>query len=64
MENTQRRLDSAERTAFLNDPMRQLRLGFSITRRGKGIVKNAGDLKLGDVLETQFAAGRIRSRVQ
>lgn len=64
VENTQRRLDSAGRTALLNDPMRQLRLGFSITRRGNRIVKNAGDLKLGDILETQFEAGQIRSRVQ
>lgn len=64
VQNIHRELDSAERSAHLNDPARHLHLGYSITRRGGRIVKNSDDLKLGHVLETQFESGRIRSRVQ
>ncbi len=57
-------IDYAERFIRLNDPRRQLKLGYSITRKGGKIVRSVGAFKPGDELETEFADGSIKSRVR
>lgn len=53
------RLDSLNPTAVL-------RRGYSITRRAadERLIRNAGELKVGDTLITQFAEGTAHSQVQ
>ncbi len=57
-------IDYAERFIRLNDPRRQLKLGYSITRKNGTIVRSVRAFKPGDELETEFADGAIRSRVR
>jgi exodeoxyribonuclease VII large subunit len=57
-------IDYAERFIRLNDPRRQLKLGYSITRKNGTIVRSAKVFKSGDELETEFADGSITSRVR
>jgi exodeoxyribonuclease VII large subunit len=57
-------IDYAERFIRLNDPRRQLKLGYSITRKNGTIVRSARAFKPGDELETEFADGSVRSRVR
>jgi exodeoxyribonuclease VII large subunit len=57
-------VDLAEKTIAGNNPERQLRLGYSITRSRDKIIKMADKLKAGDVIETQFARGRVASKIQ
>ena len=44
-------------------PERILKMGYSIVRVGKRIVKNAGDLQPGDVLSVQLRDGKAEARV-
>ena len=57
-------IDYAERYIRLNDPRRQLKLGYSITRQNGKIVRSAARISSGDELETEFADGNIRSRAE
>jgi len=57
------KLEMAQKIVLLNDPKRQLYLGYSITRRGGHIVKQAQELTSGDIIETQLEEGEISSKV-
>ena len=54
----------AEQTIKLNDPTRQLKLGYSIVRQNGGVVRSIRGMKKGDRLDTQLADGVIQSRVE
>jgi exodeoxyribonuclease VII large subunit len=56
-------IDYAERFIRLNNPKRQLKLGYSIVRKNGKILRSVGGIAPGDELETELADGSIRSRV-
>ncbi|MCH7771673.1 MAG: hypothetical protein IIA49_11775 [Bacteroidetes bacterium] len=64
MQNVYQKLELAQKTALLNNPKRQLHLGYSITRRNGDIVKQAKQLRVGEIIETQLEEGEINSKVQ
>ncbi|MCL4405054.1 exodeoxyribonuclease VII large subunit [Patescibacteria group bacterium] len=57
------RLDLYARSAKLNDPTRQLQLGYSITRHDGKIVHSERGIGIGDVLDTELSDGTIISKV-
>ena len=58
------KLAEAEKVIFLNNPERQLRLGYSIASiRGK-IIRRTGDAKVGDNLDLKVIDGKISSQVK
>lgn len=59
-----RRLELASTTVRYVDPRKVLERGYSITRLNGKAVKDAGQLKEGDVLETEMAKGKVRSEVR
>ena len=63
LQNEQRRIELTESKLRSASPERILRLGFSITRIGGKAIKQAGNLQEGDVIETTFASGTIKSTV-
>ena len=71
IDHTEARIKSLkERMAFaaqsirLNDPTRQLKLGYSIVRQSGKIVKSIQDAKPGSKLDTQVGDGTIQSIVE
>ena len=48
----------------LNDPTRQLRLGYSITRHKGKVVRGIGDVQIGASLNTEVSDGLIDSEVK
>jgi exodeoxyribonuclease VII large subunit len=56
-------LDRTERLLKLSDPLRNLRLGYSLTLSGGRVVKSKRDVKIGDTLETRVSDGVIKSNV-
>lgn len=58
-----KRMSRVEQTIRLSDPSHLLKLGYSITRCNGRAVTNSSQLRLGDVLVTQLASGKIESRV-
>ncbi|HVO28992.1 MAG TPA: exodeoxyribonuclease VII large subunit [Candidatus Paceibacterota bacterium] len=57
-------IDYATRYIRLNDPRRQLKLGYSITRKNGKIVRSTRAFAAGDELETELSDGSVRSRVE
>ncbi len=57
-------LAMAEQMTKLNDPLRQLKLGYSIARQGGKIVRDASQLKRGDTLNIQLAKGETEAEVK
>ncbi|HEY4525838.1 MAG TPA: exodeoxyribonuclease VII large subunit [Candidatus Paceibacterota bacterium] len=57
-------LAMTEQMIKLNDPTRQLKLGYSIARLGGKIVRDTSGLKKGDVLEIQLGKGEIETEVK
>jgi exodeoxyribonuclease VII large subunit len=57
------RLSYAERAVVLNDPTRQLKLGYAIARHKGKIVRSVRDVGMGDALATQLRDGVVQSRV-
>ena len=55
---------SAATTVKYADPKKVLERGYSITRLNGKAVKQADTLKVGDILETEMVAGKIRSEVK
>jgi exodeoxyribonuclease VII large subunit len=53
-----------EKSVNLNDPARQLRLGYSLVRHGGKILRSVHAVKTGDRLDTQLSDGAIQSRVE
>ena len=62
-EENRRRLDLAETTMRLADPRKVLERGYSITRLNGKALKEIGELQPGDLLETEVAQGKIKSKV-
>jgi exodeoxyribonuclease VII large subunit len=58
------KLDFFENTVRLNDPARQLRLGYSITRHKGKVVRGIRDVQIGASLNTQVSDGVIDSKVK
>ena len=57
-------LSQHERNTSANDPANILKKGFSITRQNGAIVRNASQIKVGSSIETTFAKGSIKSKVE
>ena len=57
-------LAMTEQMIKLNDPTRQLKLGYSIARLGGKIVRDTSGVKKGDVLEIQLGKGEIETEVK
>ena len=57
-------INYANRYIQLNDPHRQLKLGYSIVRKNGKIVRSIRGIVPGDELKTEFADGSVRTRVQ
>ncbi|MGB7290822.1 MAG: exodeoxyribonuclease VII large subunit [Thermodesulfobacteriota bacterium] len=57
------KLDFFDNTMRLNDPTRQLRLGYSITRHKGRVVRGIRDVQIGASLNTQVSDGVIDSSV-
>ena len=61
LEQTKQQLLLTGKTILLNDPVRQLTLGYSITRLRGRIVRKRADVADGDMLEIQVSDGNINS---
>jgi len=48
----------------LNDPIRQLRLGYSITRHEGRVIRTVGNVSTGDSIVIQVSDGEISSEVK
>lgn len=64
LEYLKERLSFAEQSIKLNDPARQLKLGYSIVRHSGKILRSIKGIRRGDELNTQFSDGTIQSRVE
>lgn len=59
-----RRLKSFERIISVNDPARNLRLGYSLSYVNGKLARQLADLKVGDTLSTTLADGDLISEVK
>jgi len=57
-------LKEAERAILLNNPERQLRLGYSIASINGKIIRRAGDAKIGSMIDLKVSDGKIISEVK
>jgi exodeoxyribonuclease VII large subunit len=57
------RLAHAEQVVRLNDPARQLALGYAIARKGGKVLRSARQLAHGDAVDLQLEDGTVRTRV-
>lgn len=64
IQNQKEKLIFAEKAIRLNDPVRQLKLGYSIVRQNDKIIRSTHEIKIGDKLNTQFIDGTIQSIVE
>ena len=64
LQNNKLHLENMERALSLYDPIKILNLGYSITRSGNRVVKDASQIKEGEVLTTTFANGQAASIVK
>jgi len=46
------------------DPVCVLRLGYSLIRKGTQVIKNSGDVKIGDILSLQLSKGKVNAKVE
>jgi len=58
------KVEMLEQRALAQDPTLLLRRGYSITMCGGHAVRDAGQLKPGDEIETRLEKGRIKSTVK
>jgi exodeoxyribonuclease VII large subunit len=56
-------LDNLARNIELMDPKSVLKRGYSITRRRNKIIKSAEDLQDGEVIESEFINGKVKSKI-
>ncbi len=61
---TGRELDNNFRVARNNDPMRQLKLGYSIVRVGEKIIKSVKAIKVGENIDIALSDGAISSEIK
>lgn len=64
LEKAKEKLEYNLRIINLNNPERQLRLGYSIVMTGGKIVRKIGDVKIGESLDIKVADGKIISEVK
>lgn len=64
LESARKELTYAEDLLRQYDPTRVLKLGYSLVKSGQRIVKDAGSLKAGDILEIELSRGKIDARVE
>ena len=64
LEKSKKELVYAEELLRQYDPMRVLRLGYSLVKSGQQIVKDVEGIKVGDILDIQLSKGRIGAKVQ
>lgn len=65
LERAELRLDRSEAVVRALDPRRVLERGYSITRDADGrVVRTTDDVVAGALVETELAAGRVKSRVE
>ena len=60
---TSQQLTQAEKIIGLNDPERQLMLGYSITRCNNKIVRSIKNVKIGEGIDVQVSDGKINSQI-
>jgi len=58
------KIEQAEKAVFLNNPERQLRLGYSIASCDGKIVRKTGDVKVGENIYIKVIDGKIISEVK
>jgi exonuclease VII large subunit len=58
------RLEYAEKAVNLNNPERQLALGYSIARCNGRIIRTVKNTKIGDNIDIQVTDGKINSEVK
>ena len=63
MKQNAERINSASRVLERASPMQILKLGYSIVRTKKRIIRSVTDVKIGDTLETMFQDGAIESKI-
>jgi exodeoxyribonuclease VII large subunit len=59
----QERIHLNENTVRLLNPENVLKRGFTLTLKEGKIVKSAKQLKVNEVIETQFADGNVKSKI-
>lgn len=64
LEHAKKELVYAEDLLRQYDPTRVLKLGYSLVKSGQRMVKDAGDLQVGDILDIQLSKGKIGARVE
>ena len=64
LERTKEKIKHVEELVNLNNPERQLKLGYSIARSDNKIIRTIKDMKIGDYINIQVADGKIYSRVR
>lgn len=57
-------LTDVERIIKVNNPERQLSLGYSIARSGEKIIRSVGDARQGDDIDVQVSDGTINTKVK
>ena len=57
------RMGSIKGTLAMLGPEPTLKRGFSVTRKDGKAIRDAGELKVGDQVETQFAEGTVSSTI-
>jgi len=62
--NYKKGLDIANRIIAQNDPKRNLKLGYCITRSNKQIIKSIKSIKKGETIETEYFDGLISSEIK
>lgn len=62
--NYKKGLDIAGRIIAQNDPKRNLKLGYCITRSNKQIIKSIKSIKKGETIETEYFDGSISSEIK
>ena len=58
------RIKNIEKIIKINNPERQLKLGYSISKINGKIVRSIKDAKVGEDLETKFSDGKISSEIK
>lgn len=64
LESAKKELGYAEELLRQYDPVRVLRLGYSLVKSGSRIVKGIDDLAVGDILDVQLSKGKVTAKVE
>lgn len=64
LENVKKELGYVEELLRQYDPVRVLRLGYSLVKSSGRIVKDIDDLAVGDILDVQLSKGKVTAKVE